>query len=220
LFLAIDLVLLAANVFKIPSGGYVPLGIAVCIMAGMMTWSRGRTLLARINNNGAMPLDAFLGSLLRGSVQRVPGTAIFLTGDNRTVPGCLLHNLKHNKVLHEQLVFLSVKVTEVPTVPQEERLKLDNLGDMAWRATLRYGFKESPNVPADLRQAADLGVKLDVMHTTYFLGHSTIVPGPRRGMMGWQKILFAWLMRNARNAPEYFNLPPNRVVELGAQVEL
>jgi KUP system potassium uptake protein len=233
-FLAIDLTLFAANVIKIESGGWVPLVVALVVFTLMSTWKRGRGLLNQALNSGALPLDLFLGDVARRKPVRVPGTAVFMTSSNDGVPVVLLHHLKHNKVLHEQVILMSVLTLEVPEVKASERVTVEKLEQGFYRVTANFGFMESPNVPEILQWAREAGIKARPNDTTFYLGRERIIiadgerkPGTRRApddvarprMTRWRKKLFVVMSRNARSATEFFGIPPNRVVELGAQVE-
>jgi KUP system potassium uptake protein len=234
-FLAIDLTLFAANVIKIESGGWVPLAVALGVFTLMSTWKRGRGLLNQALNSGSLPLDLFLGDVARRKPVRVPGTAVFMTSSNDGVPVVLLHHLKHNKVLHEQVILMSVLTREVPEVKATERVTVEKLEHGFYRVTANYGFMESPSVPEILQWAREAGIKARPNDTTFYLGRERIIiadgerkPGTRRApddvahprMARWRKKLFVVMSRNARSATEFFGIPPNRVVELGAQVEL
>jgi KUP system potassium uptake protein len=233
-FLAIDLTLFAANVIKIEHGGWVPIIIAAVVFTLMSTWKKGRLLLNHALHSGSLPIDLFLGDVARRKPVRVPGTAVFMTSSNDGVPVVLLHHLKHNKVLHEQVILMSVVTPEVPEVRASERVTVEKLEQGFWRVTARYGFMESPNVPEILQWARESGVKAKPNDTTFYLGRERIIigdgearPGTRRApddvvlprMARWRKKLFVLMSRNARSATEFFGIPPNRVVELGAQVE-
>jgi len=187
----------------------------------LRTWGRGRQLLqAEISKDG-IRLDTFLPGLMLAPPTRVPGTAVFLTAQTGIVPKALLHNLKHNKVLHERNVLLTVETRAVPHVPANERLTIDTVGDDFHRVTIRYGFMETPDVPLALMRSSDHGgLCFDPMDTTYFASRESIVAGPRRGMPAWRDWLFALLHRNAAPATDFFRIPTTRLVELGAPVEI
>ena len=233
-FLAIDLTLFSANIIKIESGGWVPIAIGIFVFTLMSTWKKGRHLLNQALNAGALPLDLFLDDVARRKPQRVPGTAVFMTSSNDGVPVVLLHHLKHNKVLHEQVILMSIVTSEVPEVKDAERVEVEKLEHGFSRITARYGFMESPNVPEILQWARGHGIRAKPTDTTFYLGRERIIisdgeqkPGTRRApddvtvprMAKWRKKLFVVMSRNARSATEFFESPPNRVVELGAQVE-
>jgi KUP system potassium uptake protein len=218
-FLALDLSFLLANVVKIAHGGWVPLAMAVAIYALMSTWKRGRAELGLLQAARALPLDLFITSLERSPPPRVPGTAVFMTSSPTGVPVVLLHHLKHNKALHETVILLSVRTAGIPEVPREQRLALDSLGHGFHQMVATFGFMESPNVPEVLAMAATLGVSTPLMSTSYYLGHEHLVLRGAARMARWRKKLFVVMSRNARSATEFFELPANRVVELGAQIE-
>jgi KUP system potassium uptake protein len=218
-FLLIDLSFLSANAVKLQHGGWVPLALAIGIYLLMSTWKRGRTQLGAIQEAGALPLDLFLQGLDRNPPVRVKGTAVFMTSTAEGVPVVLLHHLKHNKVLHETVVILSVTTRGVPEVPPERGLVLERLGHGFVRVIATYGFMQSPNIPEVLARAASQGIKVPPMETSYYLGRERLVLTGHAKMQRWRKKLFALMSRNARSATEFFQIPPNRVVELGAQIE-
>jgi KUP system potassium uptake protein len=219
-FLAIDLAFWGANLLKIPHGGWVPLVIGAVVFTLLTTWKQGRQLLAHRMQERSLPREAFLESLMLHPPHRVPGTSVFMFGSAMGTPPALLHNLKHNRVLHERVVFLSIRTEEVPAVDPAERARVTDLGHGLWQVTLRYGFMEDADVPAALQALGHDTLRLAPMETTYFLGRETLIATRRRGMALWRERLFALMSRNARPATAFFRLPPNRVVELGAQVEL
>ena len=235
LFLLIDLALFSANALKLASGGWVTILIAIFIFTLMSTWKTGRTMLNRILQAGSLPMDLFLEDVARKKPPRVPGTAVFMTSSSDGVPVVLLHHLKHNKVLHEQVVLMSIKTEDVPEILAEERLTLEKLSHGFYRVRARYGFMESPDIPEILYRIRQAGLKARPNETTFYLGHERILVldrkrGPRAGtrtapddmtidMARWRKKIFVLMQRNARSATEFFGIPPNRVVELGAQVE-
>ena len=219
-FLAIDLAFWAANIVKIPAGGWFPLAVGAVIFTLMTTWKTGRTVLADRLNAGTMPVEMFLEDIARNPPHRVPGTAVFMYGSPTGTPPALLHSLKHYKVLHERTVFLSVMTEEVPHVEAAERVEVAELGHGFYRIGLRYGFMEDPDVPEALAAVRVEGLDLSPGRTSYFLGRETLIPSQERGMMLWRERLFALMSRNARPATAFFSLPPNRVVELGAQIRL
>ena len=218
-FLALDLSFLVANVVKIEHGGWVPLVMGVAVYTLMSTWKKGRAELYTLHAARTLPIDLFLQSLERTPVPRVPGTAVFMTGSAAGTPVVLLHHLKHNKTLHETVVLLSVETRGIPEVAADERTTLVELGNGFFRIVASYGFMESPNVPAVLASVAHRGVPIAPMATSYYLGHERLVLTGGAGMPRWRKKLFALMSRNARSATEFFQIPPNRVLELGAQIE-
>jgi KUP system potassium uptake protein len=220
LFLICDLAFLGANMVKIADGGWFPLAIGALVFMVMSTWKRGRGLIAERLQKGALPFSGFLASLSRDSIHRVPGTAVFMSRDPDATPAAMLHNLKHNKVLHERVVLLSVLSEEIPEVPEPEQVRVEDLGNGFYRVIARHGFMQSPGVPEVLQAAAARGLDLDLMTTTFFLSRETLVPGPRRGLQAWRDHLFAFLSQNASRPTDFFRIPPNRVVEMGMQLRL
>jgi KUP system potassium uptake protein len=216
----VDLAFFTANATKIAHGGWFPLAVGCAAFVLLTTWKRGRDLVARRQRADAMPLDLFLRSLGSKNIVRVPGTAVFLTGATEGVPHALLHNLKHNKVLHETVVILTVVTEEIPHVPDKEKLELTPLDDHFYRLVVHYGFMDDPDVPRALVLAKRLGLAFKAMEVSYFLGRETLVPSVKPGMAPWREHLFAWMSRNAATAMEFFRLPTNRVVELGTQIEI
>jgi KUP system potassium uptake protein len=217
-FLVADLAFWAANIIKVPHGGWFPLVIAAAVFILMTTWKRGREILAQRLKVGELPFEVFTESILRKPPVRVPGTAIFMYGNTATTPPALLHNLKHNKVLHERVVLLSILPQEVPTVAPEDRIETHELGHEFYQVLVRFGFMETPNVAEWLAASEPLKGLVKPAETTYYLGRQTLVPTGHSGMTTWRKKLFRFMARNAQRATAYFRLPPNRVVELGAQV--
>jgi KUP system potassium uptake protein len=218
-FLVLDVSFLLANVVKIEHGGWVPLVMGVAIYVLMSTWKAGRAALATIQAERALPLDVFMASLDRSPPPRVPGTAVFMTSSPTGVPVVLLHHLKHNKSLHQTVILLSVRTAGIPEVPPERRLTLESMGHGFHQVVATFGFMQSPNVPEVLARAAALGVPTPAMSTSYYLGHEHLVLRGTAKMARWRKKLFVLMSRNARSATEFFELPANRVVELGAQIE-
>jgi len=220
-FLVVDLAFLGANLLKIRDGGWVPLVIAAAIYLLMATWKQGRRILAARLLERAHPVEAFLERLVEEQPHRVPGTAVFMTGNSSGVPHPLLHNLEHNKVLHAQVVLLTVTTAELPHVPRAERGKVERVGDHIYRVTLTFGFMDDPDVPKALqRLPKDQPLRIDVADTTFFLGLETLLSTARPGMARWREMLFAFMSRNARRATAFFRIPPDRVVEIGMHVEL
>ncbi len=218
-FILVDSAFMGANSLKIPHGGWVPLVVAVAIFVLMTTWKAGRDLLASRLRAATMPLDMFLDGV-DDTRRRVSGVAVFMTQEPHGAPVTLLHNLKHNKVLHERVVLLTIQGEEIPYVRSAERLKVEDLGKGFFRIIGRFGFMEDPNVPDLLDRAKAFGLEFKPMETTYFLGRETLIPSQKPGLARWRTSLFAFMSRNAHRATAYFRIPPNRVVELGAQVEL
>ncbi len=221
LFLAVDLCFFAANTVKIAEGGWVPLGIAALVFTVMVTWKRGRMELGRAIAATTLPLKDFLADLEQVSPHRVQGTAVFMTSNPDAAPPVLLHHFKHNKVLHEQVVCLSIATHHIPDIPAHERLELGReLGQGVWQVRAAYGFMQTPNALEVLKQCASRGLATNPGDTSFFLGRETLVITQKRGMAAWRKRLFAFLSRNAVPANAFFQIPPNRVVEFGAQIEL
>jgi KUP system potassium uptake protein len=218
--LLIELAFFSANLLKFKEGGWFPLLVALLVFALMTTWLRGRTILRTRLEKAILPLEDFLDTITPDSPPRVRGVAVFMSGNRQGVPLALLHNLKHNKVLHAKLILLTIRTSEVPFVGRSERLQVESLKEGVYRITGCYGFMEEPNVPALLEQARRQGLEIKLEEITYFLSRETILPSRRRGMALWREYLFAFLSRNAQPATAFFHLPPNRVVELGMQVEI
>jgi KUP system potassium uptake protein len=219
-FMIVDATLLSANMVKFLQGGWVPLALALAIFTAMWTWLKGRMAVAAREKEGALPMAALLGSIGPGRVHRPQGTAVYLTAFSGNAPNGLLHNLKHNEVLHEQVVLLTVQVPEEPYVPPNARASITHLGKGIHHVILRYGFMEQPDVPRDLAPLADRGVPFDPMRTSYFVGRNTFVEAKRPLLPRWQEKLFIVLAKMASNAGDFFQLPANRVVELGSRIEI
>jgi KUP system potassium uptake protein len=219
-FLAMDLAFFGANMLKVAHGGWFPLLVALAIFTVMTTWRRGRSILADRIRAGAISERDFIASLLRRMPPRVAGTAVFMDRAIDGIPLALLHNLKHNKVLHSQVVLLTVATEEIPYVPDEEQIEVTDLGHGLYRVVARCGFMDDPDVPELLRNVEHPGFDFAPDSTTYFLGRETVLATRRPGMALWRKRLFSWMTRNAQGAALFFRLPPNRVVEVGAQIEL
>jgi KUP system potassium uptake protein len=218
-YLVIDVSFFSANIVKFESGAWVPLVIAVVLYTMMTTWKRGRAVLRDMLVEASLPIKVFLDDVKRRKPQRVPGTAVFMTSDLTGAPVVLLHHLKHNKVLHEQVLLLSIITSDVPEVPSAERTTVEPLGEGFFRVIARYGFMQNPHVKEIMRTCDRLGLKLRPGDTTYYLGRERLIPTGRSRMAAWRKKLFVIMSRNARSATEFFSIPPNRVVELGAQIE-
>lgn len=218
-FIIVDMAYLGANLLKVPSGGWVPLVIGLAIFTLLTSWSRGRALMRASMAEGAIPMEVFAKSA-HSSATRVPGTAIFMASTASGVPSALLHNIKHNKVLHERVVILTVAIQDVPFVDEAERCSVKDLGQGFYRMSLRYGFLEETDVPAALKRSDICGGPFEMMRTSFFLSRQTLLPSAKPGMALWREKLFAWMLRNAASAMEFFRLPTNRVVELGSQVEI
>ena len=219
LFFLVDFSYLSANLLKIPAGGWFPLLIGAIAFTFLTTWAKGRQLMIARMNEASLPMEIFIKSAAP-SAARVPGTAVFMTSSASGVPHALLHNLKHNKVLHERVILLTVRIEDVPYVPEEKRVEQQDYGSGFFRVVLRYGFMEEVDVPSALAQLRDCGPQCKMMDTSFFLARQTLLASSRPGMAIWREKLFAWMLRNAESAMEFFKLPTNRVVELGSQVEI
>jgi KUP system potassium uptake protein len=220
-FIAVDISFFSASLLKIADGGWFPLVVGAMVFTVMVTWRRGRELLLARLRQSSVPLPAFLDSLLRNPPVRVPGTAVFLTSTPGTVPHALLHNLAHNKVLHERVVFLTVIIKDVPWVPPQERVHIEDLKNNFFQLTVHFGFKDSPDVMQALELCRAHDLEFQPLQTSFFLSRETVIASMRvEGMALWRERLFAALARNAVSAVEYFNLPANRVIEVGTQVEI
>jgi KUP system potassium uptake protein len=221
-FLVIDVAFFSATLTKVNDGGWFPLAIGAVVFLIMTTWRRGREVLFERLSESSVPLQPFLKSLFADPPSRVPGTAVFLTATPDATPHALLHNLNHNKVLHERVVFLTVETHDVPWVPFEDRVECHRLGHGCWRVTVRYGFMNRPDVVRALDMCGALGLEFDMMQTSFFLSRQQVVPtaaGPS-AMALWRERMFAAMARNAANVTDYFNIPTNRVIELGTKVEI
>jgi KUP system potassium uptake protein len=219
-FLTIDASLFSANAIKIEDGGWFPLVLGLFAFLIMSTWRRGRDLVLRELKQTGLALEPFIASLAEHPPLRVPGTAVFLTANVNAVPNALLHNLKHNKVLHERNVLLTVETLESPVAEYGERTEITALGHEFFRLTLRFGFAEDPDIPAALQSCSAKGIGFDMMDTTFFVSRESIVATDRAGMPLWRDRLFAFLARNASSATAFFRIPGNRLIELGTQVEI
>ncbi len=217
-FFVVDFAYFAANAIKIPHGGWFPLGIAAISFTVLTTWKRGRGLLFEEIGRQSVPVQAILGSA--DSVHHAQGTAVFLTAVGEGTPSALLHNLKHNQVLHERNILLTIIVEDKPYVTQGNRLLIDDIGKGFYRVRLFYGFMETPDIPAALALCSARGLPIDMMSTTFFISHAMIVITPKPGMMYWRKRLFLALTKNAMNAADFFKIPTNRVVEMGTRIEI
>jgi KUP system potassium uptake protein len=216
-FMLIDGVYFASNLTKFFAGGWFPLFIGGIVFTLLTTWARGRQLMIERMNADALPLKIFIKSTR--SATRVPNTAVFMTSARDGVPPALLHNLKHNMVLHERNILVTVRIADMPFVKDEKRTTTEDYGDGFFRVTLHYGFMEEPNVPAALSSVHGCATD-NLMRTSFFLSRQTLLTADRPGMAIWRERLFAWMLRNAQSAMEFFKLPANRVVELGSQVEI
>ena len=218
-FFTVDLLYFSANLLKVPQGGWFPLVVAGIAFTLLTTWAKGRQLMIARLNEMSLPMKVFVKSAVP-SATRVPGTAVFMTSSENGVPPALLHNLKHNKILHERVFLLTIKIEDVPYVKAEKRSSVQDFSHGFWRIVLRYGFMEEIDVPAALAKIQECGPTCKPMDTSYFLSRQTLLTSARPAMAVWREKLFAWMMRNAETAMEFFKLPTNRVVELGSQVEI
>ena len=219
-FFCVDFVFWASNLLKLADGGWFPLLIGAAVLMLMLTWRDGRDILSAKRNEEALDLHGFLEAVFIAPPARVEGTAVFLTSDQGIVPNAMLHNLKHNKVLHKQNLFVNVQNHEVPRIAPEKRIDLVSLGHDCWQVTIHYGFKDDPNVPMALAQLDAQGCKVEPMTTSYFLSRDSIVPTVGGGMAQWREKLFAQMHLNASSAADFLNLPSNSVVELGSKIEI
>jgi KUP system potassium uptake protein len=214
----LDVVFISSNLLKIPQGAWLPLVMGAALVVMMWTWHRGTQILSDKTRRDSVPLTELAEILRARAPHRAPGTAIFLTSDPDTAPVALMHNLKHNKVLHEKNIILTVSTAETPRVRDEDRVKIEPVNDDFKKLTIAYGFMETPNVPKALGLCRKLGLKFDIMATSFFLGRRSVVPSAQSGMPLWQDKVFIYLMRNAANPTDFYKIPPGRVVEMGAQV--
>jgi KUP system potassium uptake protein len=220
IFLVIDLAFFGANIIKIPAGGWFPLVVGAVIFLLMTTWKKGRRILAERLMSNAHPIEEFLHDVSTKPPVRVRGTAIFMNGTATGTPPALMHNLEHNKVLHERVVLLTVKTKQVPHVEPEDRVRVEALGHEFYRLIINYGFMEDPDIPRALETLGPTITGIGQEDTTYFLGRETVIASKNPGMMLWREKVFALMSRNASSATAYFCLPPGRVVELGSQIEI
>jgi KUP system potassium uptake protein len=219
-FLSIDVGFFIANLYKVVDGGWVPLGLGVAMFVLMWTWSRGSVILLARTHRDSIPMLDLIKMLERSKPVRVPGTAVFLTNDPTSAPSSLMHNLKHNKVLHERVVLLNVRTETTPRVPLSNRYEMKSLSPDFMLVTLHFGYMEQPHIPRALAAMRKAGLKFDIMTTSFFLGRRTLKTAPNSGMPQWQDKLFIAMTKQAASAPDFFNLPSDRVVELGAQMKV
>ena len=217
-FLFLDGIFISAQLLKIPHGAWLPLVLGFAIVIIMWTWTRGTKIIAEKSRRDSIPLRALLDNLNSHPVYKVSGTAIFLTSDPEIAPTAMTHNLKHNRVLHENIVILKVETQETPKVDEDNRLEIENISENLNKIIVKYGFMESPNIPKALSMCRKKGLKFDIMSTSFFLGHRSIVASKHSGMPLWQDYLFIFLSKNATNATDFFKIPSGRVVELGSQM--
>jgi KUP system potassium uptake protein len=219
-FLVIDLAFFSSNVVKIAAGGWFPLAVGACLFAIMTTWWRGRAELSKMMDLGTIPDDLFLADIAETRLPRVTGTAVFMSSGTDGMPNVLLHHVKHNKVLHQQVVLLSVMTENVPFAVGSSALAVRELGQGFYRVVARVGFMQQPNVPRILARCEKHGLTANAFDTTYYLGRQSLLTTGKSRMARWRKMLFSFLAHNSRSPTSFFNLPPNRVVELGVQIEL
>jgi KUP system potassium uptake protein len=219
-FFIIDLAFFSSNLLKLFEGGWFPLLIAAGVFTLMLTWKDGRRLLNKKLQADAIDLNSFLDAVFVSPPVRVAGTAVFLTATPGTVPNAMLHNLKHNKVLHDINLFVTVVNHEVPWIGMDKRLSIESLGHDCWQVVVNYGFKNDPDLPKALQHMKGRGCELDAMTTSYFLSRDTVVPTIGSGMAQWREKLFAQMHLNASGAADFLNLPSNSVVELGSKIEI
>ncbi len=218
IFLTVDLAFFSASLLKIPDGGWVPLLIGICIFTLMLTWKTGRSMVYTRLKSDAMAIEPFIEAIGAHPPPRVPGTALFMTPNPEGVPHAMLHNLKHNKVLHEKVVILTVRFLDFPHTNLEERVSVEALPYEFYRVTVRYGFKDEPDLPRDLILCSKYGLEFDAMDTSYFIGKEILIASHKSGMAYWRKKIFIVLFRSAETITNQFKLPPNRVIELGSQL--
>lgn len=218
--LTIDLAFFAANAVKVVEGGWFPLAVGIIIFTLMSTWRRGRVILSQRAREHPISIDGFLDNLARNIIPRVPGTAVFLTRTPEGIPSTLLHNIKHNKIVHHTIVLLTIEWEEKPRLENDERWTATDLGNGVHRLVIRFGFMEDPNLPEVLRLVSEKWRMFDPMSTSYFLGRELLIATSRPGMALWRERLFSWMMRNSTSASTFFDLPANQVIELGEQIEI
>ncbi|MEZ0310491.1 MAG: KUP/HAK/KT family potassium transporter, partial [Myxococcota bacterium] len=219
-YLAVDLPFLTANANKLESGGWVPIAIAALIFFSMVTWHKGRAALGTFMAQAGQPFNEFIDQLRAVRPYRVPGTAVFMTSSPTEAPPVLLHHYRHNRVLHEQVVLLSVMTEDIPRVRRSNLVEVTRLEEGFFRVVAHYGFTQTPRVTEILRQCERRGLHTDPADTSFYLGREKLVITTKKGMMRWRKSLFAFMSQNSRSATDFFRIPPDRVVEIGMQVEL
>ena len=220
LFLSVDLAFFGANMVKVSHGGWFPLLMGAVVFTLFTTWKKGRELLYYRLQQGMLSLNDFVADVRANGIHRVPGIAVFLNSDSRSTPTALLHNIKHNRVLHEANIMVTVVTEEVPYVNEKDRMEFEDLGSGFYRVVLHYGFLEDPDVPRALRRLRSRGLEIDPAAATYIVSHNTLARATDPAMPAWRQKLFVFLSRNASRPTEFFHIPPNRVIELGMQVEI
>jgi KUP system potassium uptake protein len=218
--LLIDIAFFSATSLKFIEGGWLPILVAVLIFTIMSTWKRGREILALRLSEKSIPLDKFLDDVAHNRIARIPGTGIFMTGDPTGTPAALIHNLKHNKVLHDRVVFMTVRTEEVPYVSLEGRAEIKEIGPKIFRVLIHYGFQETPNIKKILKFCEAKGLSVSMDDATFFVGRETLVASRAPGMAIWREKLFIFMARNAQGATSFFRIPSNKVIEVGLQVDL
>jgi len=218
--LLIDIAFFSANAIKLFQGGWFPIVIAIASFTTLTTWRRGRQLLFQEMGNLTMPLDQFIRSIEKAALKRVSSTAVYLTSRPEGAPSALLHNIKHNEVLHARNILVTVQTAEIPYVADADRLEIVDLGQTFYRVLVRYGFMEQPNLPQALEGCGEKGLELDLNKTSFFVSREVVVPKMTPPMMLWRELYFIWMLRNAQSATDFFQIPANRVVELGTLVEI
>jgi KUP system potassium uptake protein len=218
--MTVDLALFGANTLKIPSGGWFPLVIGIAVFTILTTWRTGRRLVRMQLASEAVPLASFLATCDKAPEARVSGAAAFLTTQTQDVPLTLLRNLKHNKVLHRTVLLVRVVTENIPRVAGAERIKARELGSGFWQIEAHFGFAQTPNVPRELQRAEIPGLELDLSQISFFVGRANVKPSPRPGMARWRERLYSALARVATRSPDFFHIPPDRVIELGTEVEI
>jgi KUP system potassium uptake protein len=218
--LLIDIAFFSANAIKLLQGGWFPIVIAIASFTTLTTWRRGRQLLFQEMGNLTMPLDQFIRSIEKAALKRVSSTAVYLTSRPEGAPSALLHNIKHNEVLHARNILVTVQTAEIPYVADADRLEIVDLGQTFYRVLVRYGFMEQPNLPQALEGCGEKGLELDLNKTSFFVSREVVVPKMTPPMMLWRELYFIWMLRNAQSATDFFRIPANRVVELGTLVEI
>jgi KUP system potassium uptake protein len=219
-FMLVDLLLVAGCLVKVFDGGWLPLAVGLVLFILMSTWKRGRAILLEATGRDDMPTEVFIASMRHAGIPRADRTAVFLVSNPDTVPQALLHNLKHNQILHHRNILLTVRFRDVPWVAEAERLQIRYLGDSFWQIEVSYGFMDTPDIPAALEGAAQRGLEVPYFETSYFLSRESVVSTKGTGMAQWRERIFIAMLRNAGSAVDYFKLPNNAVVELGTRVQI
>jgi KUP system potassium uptake protein len=219
-FLLIDFAFFGANVIKVLDGGWFPIAVGLVLLLLMVTWKQGRSILAKRLMAASTPLDAFLTEMIPHAKARIPGVGVFLTATAKGTPPALLQNFRHNQVLHEKILLVTIQTTDLPYVPDEEHLAIEHIAEGFYRVMVYYGFMESPDIPASLSKCAWKGLPIDPKSTTFFLGRETIIATEHPGMAVWRERIFAFMSRNALRATDYFNIPSDQAIEIGTVIEM